>query len=171
MVRSKFRSQVSGLFIFGSGVALFITGAAKLLSAGAGGPSTTAMDPVFAAPLSRILIVAGVAELCVCAVCIFSHIRRMRRVSLILIAWLASVFACYRAGLWWLGWKGPCRCLGTLTESLHMAPWLADDIMIGVLAYLLLGSYWFLASGWAIGKTEKRRLRGRAFSPDCQSAR
>jgi hypothetical protein len=56
------------------------------------------------------------------------------------IAWVSTVLLVYRFSLWWIGWKKPCKCLGNLTDALHISPQLADDVMKGLLAFMFIGS-------------------------------
>ena len=69
-----------------------------------------------------------------------------------LVAWLATIFMVYRMCLWWLGWQRPCGCLGSLARVLHLSEHTADNLMQGVLAYLLLGSYGWLLWQWRQGR-------------------
>jgi hypothetical protein len=40
-----------------------------------------------------------------------------------------------------MGWHRACNCLGNFTDAIHVSPQIADNVMKGVLAYLLIGSY------------------------------
>jgi hypothetical protein len=57
------------------------------------------------------------------------------------IAWISTVFIAYRVGLWSIGYKGSCGCLGSVTNSLGIAPSTADLVSGAMLAYMLIGSY------------------------------
>ena len=61
---------------------------------------------------------------------------------------MATMLALYRFDLWWMDWHIPCSCLGTFTESLHLSPQSADNIMKIILGFLLLGSYALLFLQW-----------------------
>jgi hypothetical protein len=72
----------------------------------------------------------------------FFHIfAEKRRFSLLAVACLFTNFLLYRLGLWFIGWHRPCGCMGNLIDLLHISPRVADNIMKGVLACLLIGSY------------------------------
>jgi len=49
-----------------------------------------------------------------------------------------------------IDYKRPCLCLGNLTTAIHVSPHTADNVMKGVLAYLLIGSYGILLHEWWI---------------------
>jgi hypothetical protein len=51
--------------------------------------------------------------------------------------------------------------MGSLTDLLHISPRLADNIMKGVLACLLMGSYGILLWQW-----RQRRGQGQAVAPE-----
>lgn len=70
------------------------------------------------------------------------------RFSLLAVAWISTGFLVYRLGLWSLDWHHPCGCMGSLAGVLHISDQAADNIMKGVLAYLLIGSYLLLALQW-----------------------
>lgn len=74
-----------------------------------------------------------------------------------LVTWLSTSFLCYRIGLWWIGWKRPCGCMGSLTDALHIKPETADHIAKAFLAYLLISSYGLLIWEW-------RQARQRRFA-------
>jgi hypothetical protein len=57
------------------------------------------------------------------------------------IAWISTSFLAYRVGLWSIGYKGSCGCLGNVTDTLGVAPATADLVTGAMLAYLLIGSY------------------------------
>lgn len=83
---------------------------------------------------------------------------RHQRLATLLVAWLATNFLVYRLGLWWMGWHKPCGCMGSLTSALHLSEQAADNIMKGVLAYLLLGSYGLLVWQWRQRRGGQARL-------------
>lgn len=60
------------------------------------------------------------------------------------MAWLATNLLIYRIGLWCVGWRHPCSCMGSLAGALHLSDQMADGIMKAVLAFLFVGSYLLL---------------------------
>jgi len=132
-------------FVISAVVVLALTGIAKLWSTVGNVKMLAVADPIAGIPFRWLLLVVGVLELVIAGVCFFS---RNKRLGTLLIAWLATSFLVYRLGLWWLGWHRPCGCLGSLTSALHLSDQAADNIMKGVLAYLLLGSYFLLFLNW-----------------------
>jgi hypothetical protein len=119
-------------------VAIFATtGCLKLIASVGSARYLDLADPITRMPFRQLLLAVGVTEIAVAAV---SAQSRFARTAAWPIAWLATGFSAYRFALWWIGWQKPCDCLGNLTEALHISPVVADNVMKGVLAYLLIGS-------------------------------
>jgi hypothetical protein len=112
------------------------------------------IDPIFGVQFGQLFLVVGPAEIVIALVCFFG---KRQTLSLLLVAWLSTGFALYRLGLWWVGWKKPCSCLGNLTDALHISPQVADNIMKVLLAYLIIGSYGFLIWRWRRGRSPGNR--------------
>lgn len=128
-----------------AGAMLLLTGAAKIWSASGNSTFLAVVDPIIGIKFGQLMLMVGVVEIAIALVCFFGKRQAM---ALGLVAWLSSNFVVYRLGLWWMGWKKPCSCLGNLTDALHISPQAADNIMKVVLAYLLLGSYGLLIWKW-----------------------
>jgi hypothetical protein len=79
----------------------------------------------------------GLLELAVSAICL---LRGGTKPALFLVAWLASSFLLYHAGLWFMGWKPPCGCLGNLGDAIHLSPRVAERTAQILSVYLLAGS-------------------------------
>lgn len=141
--------KAARLFLHSAGVILLITAAAKFISLLGHGHILQTRDPLIALPFRDLLLIACGAEGLVALVCFFD-----KRIWLSggLVAWLATSLCAYRFSLWLIGWHKPCNCLGNLTDAIHIAPQLADDVMKAVLAYLLIGSYATLLWLWWRGK-------------------
>ena len=152
-----------GLWFFCStAVILAVTSVAKVWTAFAPTKVLAVADPITGIQFGHLMLAVGVLELVIAGICLFG---KSQQLALGLIAWLATNFVVYRLGLWWMGWKKPCSCLGNLTDALHLSPQLADNIMKVILAYLLIGSYGLLFWQWRrgkaeIGKAENRNLFG-----------
>jgi hypothetical protein len=151
------RSGPSTWYLYGAGVILALTGGAKLWSACGHVNLLTVVDPVVGIQFKYLMLAVGAAELAVAASCLLT---RAHRLAGALVAWIATGFSIYRLGLWWIGWKKPCGCLGNLTDTLHISPHTADILINMLLAYLLIGSYGLLLWEW------KRRIE--AGSPSLE---
>jgi hypothetical protein len=131
-------------FVCTAGVLLMITGAAKLISASGQAHLLEYQDPLLYLSFRHMLLVAGIIELVIAVVCFLS---RQSGLQSAIIAWFATSLLIYRAGLFWIGWRRPCVCLGNLTDILNISSQTADTAMKVILAYLLVGSYaslfWF----------------------------
>ncbi len=132
-----------------------LTGLAKVVSAAGASRALEAADPILGVSFRKLLLVAGAAELLIAFLC-FSKTKG--RLGMVLLAWFATELLVYRLGLWFMGWHQGCRCLGTLTDMLHIQSGRVDNIMKVILAYLLLGSYAALLAQWR----ERRALDARA---------
>jgi hypothetical protein len=136
-------------FILSAGAIICITGVAKLLSAQGNTKLLGVVDPIVGLKFGRLLMLVGVIEVAVALICFFS---KRQTLALGLVAWMSTNFVVYRLGLWWMDWHRPCNCLGNLTDTLHISPQVADDIMKVLLAYLLIGSYGLLFWRWKQGR-------------------
>jgi hypothetical protein len=129
-----------------SAVVIFaIVGIAKILSASGDAKILAIADPILGLQFGHVMVVVGALELAIAVLCL---INRFQGLSTILIAWFATNLLAYRLGLWWIGWRGACKCLGTLMDAIHIPPGVADNIMKVVLAYLFIGSYSILFRQW-----------------------
>lgn len=146
------------LFLFTAGLALAATAFGKAFSAIGPARALDALDPLVGMPFRELLLLVGLVELLIAFFCLFTDKRRL---SLLAVAWISTNFLVYRLGMWFIGWHRPCGCMGSLTDLLHISPRLADNIMKGVLAYLLIGSYALLFAQW-----RQRRAQGRAVAPE-----
>jgi hypothetical protein len=133
-------------FIWSAIGILFSTGLAKVFSGLGSAKVLAMMDPIFGVTFRNLMLFGGVAEITVALACIFRGIAA--RSKLALVAWIATGFLVYRFGLWCMGWQHPCHCMGTLAGAIHLTDREADNIMKGVLAYLLAGSYLALVLQW-----------------------
>ena len=133
-------------FLFSASGILTISGAAKVLSILGKNPVLGHPDPIFGFPLSYLLLSVGLIELAAAVLCSSSVDQEL---TLRLLAALCLNFLGYRIGLWVIHWPGYCPCLGTMTQVIHLSHRSADLIMLSILAYLLIGSFWFLVRSWA----------------------
>lgn len=138
-------NKLCGSFIVSAGVLLALTGAAKILSALGKSPVLAKPDPIFGIHFNYLLLSVGLIELVVTVLC--TGVVNPN-VALRLIMALSLNFLGYRIGLWLIHWHGYCPCLGTLTEAIHLSRRSADILTLGILAYLLIGSFYFLARFW-----------------------
>lgn len=134
-------NAMSVKFCRSAGVVLAITGIAKLISGFGNAEILDIHDPIFGFRFRYFMLVVGLLELSITYICWFG---RNVRLSLMLVAWIATNFFFYRLGLWYMEWSRPCGCLGNITDILHISASAAENILKCILAYLLIGSYTFL---------------------------
>jgi hypothetical protein len=138
MEGKPFFTRFHQCFTISAGIILAITGAAKLLALTGDGTILRVSDPFFGIPFQHLMLLVGLAELLVAGIC---FLGRWPGLSTMLVAWLASGFLVYRTGIWMIGWKKPCGCLGNLTDVLGISSRTADWIAMILLGYLLVGAY------------------------------
>lgn len=132
-------------FVNVGGGILALTGLAKAFSAIGPARALDTADPLIGIPFRQLLLLVGLVELFIAFFCLFTDKRRL---SLLGVAWLSTNFLVYRLGLWFIGWHHPCACMGSLAGALHLSDQAADNIMKGILAFMLAGSYLLLFSQW-----------------------
>lgn len=125
------------LFLYSTAFIFLFTGAAKLLAILGHDEVFGLPDPLLGVRFRYLLLLAGAIELIVGSMCLTVHVRGLK---LALVGWTSTLLLTYRAGLRYLGYLGPCHCLGSLTGILRISPSLANLIMKYVLAYLTIGS-------------------------------
>ena len=135
------------------------TGLGKTFSAIGSARALDIADPLVGIPFRQLLLLVGLLELFIAFFCLFTE---QRRLSVLMVGWIATNFLVYRLGLWFIGWHRPCGCMGNLTDLLHISPRLADNIMKVVLAYLLVGSYGILF--WQRRREKQAKVAPEAFA-------
>jgi hypothetical protein len=132
-------------FVKSAGVLLLITALAKIVSAFGSTKILDTHDPVLAIPFRYEFLIVGTIEVVIAYVCLFKNCIQRQLWS---IAWLATNFAVYRVGFWSVHYQ-PCPCLGSLPDAIHLSPQTANSIVLGILIYLLMGSYALLYKWYA----------------------
>jgi hypothetical protein len=128
-------------FLRSAGLILVILGGAKIWSALGTAEILRVSDSMVGLQFRYFLLGVGCVELIIALACLI----RPRESALFWLTCFSTALLVYRAGLFWIGWKGPCACMGNLTEALHLSPQAAENIVRVVLAYLLVGCYTLLA--------------------------
>ena len=130
-----------GTFFPRSGaVLLAVTAGAKLLS-GVGG-NTQALDfpdPLLGLSNRETLILVAAIELGIMAGLVS---RISAPMKYLLAAWLGGNFLLYRLALMILQPGQPCKCLGALTEKIHLDDRTAGLLLTLISLYLMAGGLW-----------------------------
>ena len=149
MVTTGFKNENSNgptkWFVSSAGVILAVTGLIKVFSAFGDAKLLEMADPIIDIKLGVLMLLVGMAEIIIALICFFGK-RPVFPIGV--LAWLSTSFVIYRLNLWWIGWKKPCSCLGSLTDAVHIPPQTADMAMKIILAYLFIGSYSALCWHW-----------------------
>lgn len=130
-------------FLIAAGIILLVTGIAKLLTLTGDTTLLQVQDPFLGVEFRILIFLVGMAELVISALCLLTEKQRL---NILLIAWIASGFLAYRIGIMASDWQRPCGCLGNLTDVLNISPKIADLTSMGMLGFLLIGSYSILYS-------------------------
>lgn len=119
-------------------VVLAITAAAKSLSIFQDEPVLRIPDPVLSGfSVRQVLLSAAMVEVFV-AVLVFASRSSAKRSAGIL--WLCFLFWFYRYGLWKVGFKGYCHCLGSVSQWTQIHSRIIDVIAINLLIFLTLSA-------------------------------
>lgn len=139
------QSKLIRLFVTVAGLLLLATAIAKIVSSGGSSRIMQESDPLLKISFREVFRVIGLIELMIALICLLSR-RVILQVAL--IAWLSTSFSLYHFGVYWIGYRKPCPCLGNLTDALNIPPQVADIVMKVILAYMLIGSYAALLWLW-----------------------
>ncbi len=144
---------LSKVFVRAAGLSLLVPALAKIYSGTAQVPSLSDVDPVFGVPFRYLFFSAGIIEVGVALVCLFS---RKWLLSTLLVAFLAANLLLYRVVLLSIGWTQPCKCMGNMVEALRISPETADLLMKLLLGCLLTGSLTALSWMWIYNNRNRR---------------
>jgi|APCry1669189204_1035204.scaffolds.fasta_scaffold05743_2 hypothetical protein len=131
--------KLSAWFAVSAGAIFLVTGSAKILGSFGHAPILNFTEPVSGLPFRLVMSAVGTLEIVLSPFCLL--LLGSKRFALRLVAWVATCFCVYRISLWFIGWKTPCQCMGSLTDALHLSPASADLLARVLLGYLLFGSY------------------------------
>lgn len=126
------------LFIFSASFILLITGMAKIFSTFGGQEVLDLIDPIFKISFRHLMFLVGALEIAVSIVCFFIPRTNL---CLGLIGWMSTNFLMYRLGIWYVGWRRPCPCVGNFADMLHLSANSVDLLIKTLFLYLLINSY------------------------------
>lgn len=90
------------------------------------------------------MLAAGIVECLLAIMCKF--VQNICTTGAVIAFATHLVF--YRLGLWWIGWRRPCNCLGELTDGLQVPAHAADIVLCLIFVFLLAGGYLCLVANW-----------------------
>jgi DNA-directed RNA polymerase subunit RPC12/RpoP len=143
-------SEVRYSFLPTAGTLLALLGMLKVWGWLSSANLSGVLDPVVGISSNLLMLGVGLVEIAVASVCLFTGKERL---AVTLVAWLATNLVVYRSGLWWMGWRRPCGCLGYISDALRISPQAADFLSLIILAFLLVGSYGWLFWQWRKAKS------------------
>lgn len=119
---------------------LLLTAAIKVYSASGKAHILDFPDPLMGLPNRSAMLIVATIELIITA----SLISRMHgQVKHLLVAWLGCNFLLYRLALAILKPGTYCKCLGTLTDNLHLNERAVGYVLTVAALYLVIGSMGF----------------------------
>ena len=142
-------------FVYSAGGVLLAAALGRFIIALGTAPVLDLPDPLLEIPLRYAVLGVGVLELVVALVCLFGK-SLGRQAGL--VAWLATNWAVYRIGVFWLGCYPQCTCLGRLTDPLHLPRGGTSHLLEYLPVYLLVGSYAALV--WLMRHPPRRLVPG-----------
>jgi uncharacterized membrane protein HdeD (DUF308 family) len=124
-------------FMLSAGGILLFGGITKLLNVFGNTQQLEISDPILGISFRQLLLCTGIVDLVAAYLCLFTNKRTL---CLGLVAWLITIYAGYRVGLWTIGWYHPYPLLANLRETLDISPVMADGIRTAISAFLFIGS-------------------------------
>ena len=125
-------------------------------------------DSLLQTSRDNVLLLLGTAALVASITCLFAQNLMPK---LLLTAWLATIFAAYRIGLFLMGFKSLNPYWGSMADAFGVPPSTFDWLIEGMFALLSLGGGALLAKAWL---TKGRILNAgpaREFKMPCPSCR
>lgn len=135
-------SRTESAFCYIVGSIMLASGLIKILSVFGSARTLSMPDPVLLAPTSWILGALGPAE---GVLGVYLLLGRSTSNKLVLIAGTASLLGAYRIGFWVLAPHLPCKCLGTVLDSLPRLQTIANPLLTAAVLLMLIGSLFFLS--------------------------
>lgn len=129
-------------FIPVASVVLSITSFTKLTSVFWGSARLLeSNDPVFSfLKIKYLLLAVSLAEFLTVVLLVTRKVSRFVKLSA--LSYLSLGFLAYRFCYWFFGIKGPCKCMGSLTDWLPViSPDILNNVMMVTAIYLFVGSY------------------------------
>jgi hypothetical protein len=121
-------------------ILLCIVAGAKLYSAFGDARILDSMDPLLRFQNRWVMVAVGVLEMTIAGLLLTRVAVSLKLVS---VFWLSANFLSYHAAAHYLN-VNICPCAGNVTDKLGIPPEMGHWVMIGLAAYLLIGSIAFL---------------------------
>lgn len=118
-----------------AGSVLFLTGAAKLIAADGSARLLDVADPLLILTNKQLLLSVGILEVALAGYLFFGRNLLLKAG---LTTWIATNFGLYKLGLYWMGSKQPCGCLGKISDALGISANTAKLLSNIALGYLLV---------------------------------
>jgi len=125
-------------FVYSAGGLLLAAALGRFIIGLGTAPVLDLPDPLLEIPLRYAVLGVGAMELAVALVCLFG---KSLGPQVGLVAWLATNWAVYRIGLFWVSCHLECTCLGSLTDPLHLPRGAPGYLLEYLPVYLAVGSY------------------------------
>jgi hypothetical protein len=143
--------RIIALFIYSCALVLLIAAAAKLVSVFGDERILDEADPLLQVANRWVYSAAGLVELAVVWWLMWGGKKTSEK--LMVLAWLGTVFALYRFGLFWFKFDKPCSCMGNAFSWAGLGSETMDAIAFGLFLYLAIGAYFFGIIEWQRGRS------------------
>jgi hypothetical protein len=140
-------------FLSTASIGLLLTASAKLLSAAGNAHILDFADPLLGIANRQVLYLIAAFELAIAGAL---NSRIAVSVKCLCAVWLGGSFLLYRGALALIKPGTPCKCLGTLTDWLHVDERFASLVLVWFAFYLLAGGLWhYFNTGLAREQTSR----------------
>jgi hypothetical protein len=143
---------------------LLFTSGTKILSLLYGYSSVAKPDPIINfIGANNLLLIVALIEIGIVFLLVFSKSVLLRLLG---IAWISSVFLCYRLCLFWVDYDGGCSCVAghlswvtvfdQVLSKLSNEAWNIERLMKFILGYMFIGGYVGLFLHWRQSRKNSR---------------
>jgi hypothetical protein len=148
-------------FIYTAGGILLAAALIRFLIVACHHPALALPEPLLGIPLRYAILAVGTLEIVVAGICLFGKNVRLQAAWL---AWVATNFVVFEAGLVYMHVHPQASCLGSLTDPLQLSRGFTGDV-VGLLPfYVLLGSYAAVAAPFLQKRTKV--TKGASCAPE-----
>src|SRR4051812_45153918 len=139
-------------FIKSAGFVLLVAASSRFSIASGSASFLTLPDPALGVPLRYSVLIVGAIELTVALICFFGKGIHLKAGWL---AWCATNYIVFQAGLFWMHCHSQATCIGSLTDPLHVSRGWIGIITAFLPLYLAIGSYIAVVQLWLMSKAAR----------------
>ena len=142
-LKRRTTTRMIKVFVYSVASILLLTACAKIAASFGSIGILKVYDPLLTFLTVRQLVLAAAFLEIGASVFIWLNAGSEDR-QLMAIAWISTVFICFRFGRFFGGFIEPCHCLGRVPEVIGLRPEFADNFIELLLGYMFILSYGLL---------------------------